>query len=302
LSIHSIVTFPREAFYWLAVLVTFALGTATGDWTVELTGWGPGKSVLLPAGLIAAVLLAWKGGAGPVLSFWLAYILTRPLGANLGDWFASPRSEHGLGVGTAGTSYVFLGAIAITVAWLSFTRADVTENTGRAPGRLVSTPPTSLPRQRVALAGLALVAAGTTGLLVHTSQQPHAVISEEADAPDTPAAVVPIATQPAPTTDATGTARPAAPLLSAGDLAGFKQISQDTLDLLTAGKQAEATARITALETAWDDAQAKLQAKDPTGWKQIDSRIDVVLTQLRAKHPDPNSEHTALTNLLTVLG
>src|SRR3954462_939393 len=79
LSIHSIVTTPREAFYWLAVLVTFALGTATGDWTLDLTGWGPGPSVLLPAGLIVAVLIAWRLGAGPVLSFWLAYILTRPL-------------------------------------------------------------------------------------------------------------------------------------------------------------------------------------------------------------------------------
>src|SRR5580765_4285367 len=59
LSIHSIVTTPREAFYWLAVLVTFALGTATGDWTLELTGWGPGKSVLLPLTLLAIVTLMW---------------------------------------------------------------------------------------------------------------------------------------------------------------------------------------------------------------------------------------------------
>src|SRR5689334_6945006 len=58
LSIHTIVTTPREAFYWLTVLVTFALGTAVGDWTLELTGWPPGKSVLLPLGLILAVLVA----------------------------------------------------------------------------------------------------------------------------------------------------------------------------------------------------------------------------------------------------
>src|SRR5436305_9274023 len=83
LSIHSIVTLPREAFYWLAVLVTFALGTAAGDWTLQLTGWGPGQSVLLPVGLIAAVVIGWRLDANAVLSFWLAYILTRPLGANL---------------------------------------------------------------------------------------------------------------------------------------------------------------------------------------------------------------------------
>src|SRR6476646_7854705 len=78
LSIHSIVTTPREAFYWLTVLVTFALGTAAGDWTLDLTGWTPGPAVLLPAGLILTVFLGWRMGAGPVLSFWLAYILTRP--------------------------------------------------------------------------------------------------------------------------------------------------------------------------------------------------------------------------------
>jgi len=65
LSIHSIVTTPREAFYWLAVLVTFALGTASGDWILDLTGWPPGKSVLLPAGLIVAVVIGWRLGANP---------------------------------------------------------------------------------------------------------------------------------------------------------------------------------------------------------------------------------------------
>src|SRR6266508_4303583 len=86
LSIHSIVTRPRESFYWLAVLVTFALGTAAGDWTLELTGWSPGVSVLLPLALIAIIVGCWRLGANPVLAFWLSYILTRPLGAHLGDW------------------------------------------------------------------------------------------------------------------------------------------------------------------------------------------------------------------------
>jgi hypothetical protein len=90
LSIHSIVTLPRELFYWLAVLVTFALGTAAGDWILELNGWGPGTSVLLPAGLIVSIVIGWRLGANAVLSFWLAYILTRPLGANLGDWLGFP--------------------------------------------------------------------------------------------------------------------------------------------------------------------------------------------------------------------
>ena len=127
LSIHSIVTTPREAFYWLAVLVTFALGTAAGDWTLELTGWSPGTSVLLPAGLILAVVAAWRLGAGAVLSFWLAYILTRPLGANLGDFTGSSPDDGGLGLGTLWTTVIFLTAILAVVVHLTITRKDQTE-------------------------------------------------------------------------------------------------------------------------------------------------------------------------------
>jgi uncharacterized membrane-anchored protein len=127
LSIHTIVTTPREAWYWLTVLVTFALGTAVGDWTLELTGWSPGQSVLLPLGLIVAVLVAWRIGMGPVLSFWLAYILTRPLGANIGDYLASPHADGGLGLGTLGTSALFLGTILAVVVFLTVTDRDRTE-------------------------------------------------------------------------------------------------------------------------------------------------------------------------------
>ncbi len=122
LSIHSIVTTPREAFYWLTVLVTFALGTAAGDWSLDLTGWGPGPAVLLPAALLAAVVVAWRLGAGPVLTFWLAYILTRPLGANIGDFLSSSHDDGGLGLGTLITSVLFLGTIAAVVVYLTVTR------------------------------------------------------------------------------------------------------------------------------------------------------------------------------------
>jgi uncharacterized membrane-anchored protein len=129
LSIHTIVTTPREAWYWTAVLVTFALGTAVGDWTIELTGWGPGQSVLLPLALILGILMTWRLGiTGPVLSFWVAFILTRPLGANIGDFLASPKSEGGLGLGTLGTSVLFLSTIVIVVVFLTITGRDRTES------------------------------------------------------------------------------------------------------------------------------------------------------------------------------
>src|SRR5439155_21031850 len=117
----------RESFYWLTVLVTFALGTAAGDWTLDLTGWGPGPSVILPVALILGVLIAWRAGAGPVLTFWIAFILTRPLGANIGDFLSLSHHDGGLALGTFGTSTLFLGAILLTVAYLTVTKADVTE-------------------------------------------------------------------------------------------------------------------------------------------------------------------------------
>lgn len=127
LSMHSIVTTPREAFYWLAILVTFALGTAAGDWTLDLTGWGPGPSVLVPVAAITLLTIAWKLGAGPILSFWLVYILTRPLGANIGDYLARPSDEGGLGLGTMGTSVLFLATILAVVIYLTKTHRDQTE-------------------------------------------------------------------------------------------------------------------------------------------------------------------------------
>jgi uncharacterized membrane-anchored protein len=124
LSMHSITTRPRETFYWIAVLVTFALGTAAGDWTLELTGWGPGASVVLPVLLLTLVVLARRIGAGPVVCFWIAYVLTRPLGANLGDFLGSARTDGGIGLGTLRTSVLFLAAIVSVVVYLGVTKRD----------------------------------------------------------------------------------------------------------------------------------------------------------------------------------
>ena len=140
LSIHSITTTPREAYYWLAVLVTFALGTALGDWTLELTGWGPGVSILLPAALITIVTALWRFGANPVLSFWIAYILTRPLGANIGDWLGLPSDQQGLGLGTFVTSLIFLAAILATVIYLTMTNSDVLDSTSSAVPSCIDRP------------------------------------------------------------------------------------------------------------------------------------------------------------------
>jgi uncharacterized membrane-anchored protein len=128
LSIHTIYTTRREAFYWLVVLFTFALGTAGGDLIAERYALGYTWALLLFVGAIALVAALHYGlGMNAVLSFWLAYILTRPLGASTGDLLASPRTDGGLGFGTTVTSFVFLGAILAVVTFLTITRRDVTE-------------------------------------------------------------------------------------------------------------------------------------------------------------------------------
>lgn len=119
LSIHTIVTTRRELFYWLAILLTFALGTAAGDLATEALGLGFNLGVLVFSTLIAAITLAYRLGANPVLTFWLAYILTRPLGASLGDLMSQSREYGGLGFGTVYTSLGFLVVIVALVALIS---------------------------------------------------------------------------------------------------------------------------------------------------------------------------------------
>ncbi len=120
LSIHSIRTTRREIFYWLAILFTFALGTAAGDLIAEGMHLGYAVSGLLFAGAIAAIAGAHHfAKLSAVLAFWIAYILTRPLGASLGDLLSQPRPAGGLGLGTVATSAVFLAAILGLVAYLT---------------------------------------------------------------------------------------------------------------------------------------------------------------------------------------
>ncbi|WP_363321537.1 COG4705 family protein [Polycladomyces subterraneus] len=125
LSIHSIYTTKREAFYWSAILFTFALGTAAGDLTAESLNLGYWKSALMFPALIGVVTIAYyRFKLSTVLAFWIVYILTRPLGASLGDYLSQPRDEGGLSLGTVGTSAIFLVTILSLVIYLTKTRRD----------------------------------------------------------------------------------------------------------------------------------------------------------------------------------
>ncbi|WP_262364204.1 hypothetical protein [Arthrobacter echini] len=290
LSIHSITNTPREAFYWLAVLTTFALGTALGDWTLELTGWGPGLSILLPLTLIGIMAILWRFGADPVLIFWIAYILTRPLGANIGDWLGLPPAEGGLGLGTFATSILFLAAILATVVYLGISRADVVERP--RDSRALKAGPA---RPRTTLGVLVAVAVAVVGLLVYTNSLPHtSALADEGSAP-TCGADAPALTQ----AEARAAAQGAYP---AENLTQFRTIASDTLHLVAQGDQAAAADRATDLETAWDDSQDALTAADCRAWTFIDNQIDPVLSSVRSGNPDAATEQEALQSLLGTLG
>ncbi len=126
LSVHTIVTTKREGFYWATILFTFALGTSAGDLLSEKLALGYLPTVGIFAGAIAVIAtchFALKMNA--ILSFWLAYILTRPLGASIGDYLASPKAEGGLGLGTTVTSIIFLSTILALVVFLAISKRDV---------------------------------------------------------------------------------------------------------------------------------------------------------------------------------
>ena len=136
LSIHSIRTPRREAFYWATVLATFAMGTATGDLTARTLHLGYLTSgILFSIAFLAVALLHWKFGLNPILAFWIAYVLTRPVGASYADYVAFPKSVGGLGVGHGQVATVLTIIIIGFVAYLAVTRKDVEEVPEEPPSR-----------------------------------------------------------------------------------------------------------------------------------------------------------------------
>ena len=130
LSIHTIFTVRREAFYWLAILFTFALGTAAGDLVAEKFNLGYLNSLILFAGIISVIAIAHFGlDVNAVVAFWAAYVITRPLGASIGDYLSQDTIDGGLGLGTDQTSFIFLLAILALVVYLVVTRVDETGHT-----------------------------------------------------------------------------------------------------------------------------------------------------------------------------
>ena len=299
LSIHSILTRRREAFYWLTILVTFALGTATGDLMAQVLGLGYLVSGIVVALVIAATAIGWRLGLHPVLAFWIIYVLTRPLGASIGDYLSQPAADGGLGLGATLTSLIFLAGIIAIVVYLSVTKADVIRgDAAPADGETTDRGETGHHGllQTVVVVGV-LLAAGLGGYFWRAQALQTEVAAEQV----TPAVAAPAGPPAGTPAWAAKAAQPTAPTSKLGDLSQFRVITQDTRDLLDSGDQAGATARVTDLETAWDDAQAKLKPRDPAAWTTLDDKIDTVLRELRSTSPNPASEKDALDALLAAL-
>ena len=131
LSIHSITTQRREAFYWATVFATFALGTALGDFTATSLGLGyPASAVLFGVVILIPALAWWRFDLNSIAAFWMAYVVTRPLGASIADYISKPANTSGLGFGDGPTALVFTVAVVILVTYLAIARPDI-QNTSR---------------------------------------------------------------------------------------------------------------------------------------------------------------------------
>ena len=128
LSIHSITTQRREAYYWATVFATFALGTALGDFTATTLHLGYLDSgILFTIVILIPALAHWRFGLNGIAAFWMSYIVTRPLGASFADYISKPKNLSGLNFGDGPTAILFAAAVLVLVSYLALTRPDIQE-------------------------------------------------------------------------------------------------------------------------------------------------------------------------------
>jgi uncharacterized membrane-anchored protein len=282
LAIASIDTPRREGFYWAAILTTFALGTAAGDLATEALSLGFRNGVLIFGALILITGLAFRFGAGQVLTFWIAYVLTRPLGASLGDLLTQAREFGGLALGASVTSVLFFSTILVLVA-----REQILVNrygvAAKGSGGRRDLTWAAAGIVAVAVVGWALSARYPAGDTVTTAADPGTVVAEQPGAGGTPP---------------TKAVRPTTRL---GNLSSFAVIVGDVQAKVARNDLAGGKTRVKDLEVAWDDAEAGLKPRDSAKWHQVDDQVDAVLTALRATGPAQADCAGAVSTLLTTL-
>jgi uncharacterized membrane-anchored protein len=291
LAITSIDTPRREGFYWGAILTTFALGTAAGDLATEALNLGFRNGVLIFGGLIAVTWLAYRFGAGQVLTFWIAYVLTRPLGASLGDLLTQDKQFGGLALGASVTSLLFFAAILLLVI-----REQVLVNRHGVAAKGAG--PIGGRQRDYAWAAAAIVAVTVAGFALSTLHP----ATDPAGGTTTPTRQGAGAAQQTGKGKATGpAARQNHPTTRLGDLNSFATIVTDVKAKVAKNDLAGAKARVKDLEVGWDDAEAGLKPRDSGRWHQLDDQIDAVLTALRASHPTQADCASTVATLATTL-
>jgi uncharacterized membrane-anchored protein len=276
LSIHSIFTAKREAFYWLAILFTFALGTASGDLMAESLGFGYLTTGIIIVVAITIFAIGSRMGLNAILSFWFIYILTRPLGASIGDLLTQSPTNGGLGLGPTTTTILFVAGIIFSVAYLALSRKDVVRDPVREEEKDQAESKNGFMQLVVVVV---LILAVSVGGYFWRHQQLQSAIPTE--------------------TTSSGTATSTSPL---GDLSSFITVAQAINTAVNANDWSTANARVNDMESAWDNAQARLQPMNHTKWTQIDNDLDKVFREVRAVHPNQQTAQPALQKLLTDLG
>ncbi|MEH7548937.1 COG4705 family protein [Neobacillus vireti] len=268
LSIHSIFTRKREVFYWLTILFTFALGTAVGDLYSEQLGFGYLKTGITVIIIIACVFLAYKSKLDGILAFWVAYILTRPLGASLGDYLSQPKVNGGLGLGTTVTSVIFLVAILAIIILLAVTRIDINSKSEVAETNQPNGSKKNVLTQTIVVLCIFLLG-GIGGYIWRSNNIGSQTTSSQATL--------------------------------GGQLTNFATIENNMLKDVTSNNFTLAKKSADDLEHQWDTSEPKLRKIDGTTWTKIDGTIDVVLAAVRSSSPDVSKSKSALKNSISVL-
>ncbi|MDT5043595.1 MAG: hypothetical protein QOE51_4580 [Actinoplanes sp.] len=291
LAITSIDTPRREGFYWGAILTTFALGTAAGDLATEALSLGFRNGTMIFGSLILITWLANRSGAGQVLTFWIAYVLTRPLGASLGDLLTQAKDFGGLDLGASTTSLLFFAVIIVLVA-----REQVLVNRYGVAAK--GNGPLGGHRRDYAWAAAGALAIAVVGWgLSNLHSTPTA-----GDSPILAGQGNVAAGQPGSGSGtATSGARQPHPTTRLGNLSAFTAIAADVQARVAKNDLAAGKASVKNLEVAWDDAEAGLKPRDSAKWHQLDGQIDDVLTSLRAGQPSQSECNANLSTLITTL-
>ncbi len=268
LSIHSIYTRKREAFYWLTILFTFALGTAVGDLYSEKLGLGYLPTGIIVASIIICVFIVYKlFKLDSVLAFWIAYIFTRPLGASLGDFLSQPSKYGGLGLGATITSVIFLSAILGIIIFLVVTKCDINPK----KNEVITTQESNKSNKNVSKQTIAVLVVflfvGLSSYFYFNNQ---------------------IAQDLSQTT-------------LKGLLTDFITIENDMKNDVNSNNFAAVKTSADDLEHEWDTHAAKLQKIDKKTWSQIDGTIDSVLASTRASNPDTNKCTSSINDSLSAL-